>query len=517
MGNTQGGTDGAHRAPGDGVFDTLGIALAEIESTGATRRLNARMRALLDVAEGVLPDNLCSFLPAASARALKHTLVCVMGGASCEQDTELVLSSGRRVPIRLSFSPYTANGAACVLVAAIPLEAYREAAVAAHTRQNEARRLESLGMMAGGIAHDFNNLLVGVVGGLSLAESDLPLDSGAREHLRLVARTAQRMEALTQQMLAFSGHGHVTMEAVDLSALVAEQRARLEDLALEHRCRLRLMTSRNLPLVMGDRFQLAQVLFGLVANACEAMEPAGGEVVVRTRVVTMRQHELARYLPPEPRSDGEYVVLEVMDDGPGVKADVREKIFDPFYTTHEPGRGLGLAAAMGIVRGHRGFIGMDGGSGGGAIFRVGLPARTEGRISTLLDDSGADEMTPGTGVVLIVDDEAMVRHVARSILVRAGYEVIEAADGIEAIELAEANAARVSLVVLDLSMPRMGGREAFAELRGRYPHLPVLLMSGYPEAEACVGFRRRDLAGFLQKPFRAETLRKAVEEIVPVL
>ncbi|MFO0843301.1 MAG: PAS domain S-box protein [Gemmataceae bacterium] len=374
-----------------------------------------------------------------------------------------------------------------------------------------AQKLESLGVLAGGIAHDFNNLLTGILGYASLALMQLHPGSAACPLLLEVEKAAQRAAELTQQMLAYSGRGKFIVQPLRLDQVVQEMVNLLGTVVSKK-------ASLNLELepatVEGDATQIRQVVMNLITNASDALEGQCGVIAVRTGVrrageADLRSAYLAHDLPA-----GEYACVEVADTGCGMAPETLPRIFDPFFSTKFTGRGLGLAAVLGIVKGHRGAIKVDSARGQGTVFQVLLPAfagaPAEGRAAP------TEEPSPrGHGTVLVVDDEPTIRDLARRALEPAGFWVLEAGDGAEGLELFRQHRQEVVAVLLDLTMPRMDGLEALRGLRLLQADVPVLVMSGYSETEVSTRFAGLGANGFLQKPFPPHDLLTWLLELLP--
>ncbi|NMG20386.1 hypothetical protein DP116_13310 [Brasilonema bromeliae SPC951] len=361
----------------------------------------------------------------------------------------------------------------------------------------QAQKMESLGLLAGGIAHDFNNILTGVMGYIDLARAELPADAPARRLLTEAARNTERAADLTRQMLAYSGKGRFVVTAVDLTALTLAAKSLLE-VSVSKKCRLGFDLQAGLPACQADATQLEQVLMNLVINGSEALGGAAGEVTVRTGAGWFEPAELRSAGVHDRLPAGEYVWLEVADTGGGMSAETAGKMFDPFFSTKFVGRGLGLAAVLGIVRGHRGAITVDTAPGRGTRVRVLLPAVAGPDLPTPAPAAAAGWRA--TGTVLVADDEPVVRQVAAGMLERLGFRVVLAADGREAV--AAVRAGGVDLVLLDLLMPVMDGREALRDIRAAAPGLPVLLSSGYDEQQAADADGLAGFDGFVRKPYR---------------
>ena len=376
-------------------------------------------------------------------------------------------------------------------------------------RMQQAQKLEGLGVMAGGIAHDFNNLLTPILGEAGLSLMELPQDSPARAQIQKIQKAAHRAASLTNQMLAYAGEGPLLIEPVQISKLAAEM-ARLIEGGVPSSTKILYDLDKSVPLVNADASQLSQVAMNLVTNATEAVGDADGMVAIRTGTVRPGRDELAGMIFGELRATGLYVYLEVSDNGCGMDVDTRRRIFDPFFTTKFTGRGLGLAAVLGIVRSHGGAIEIASQLDRGTRFRVLFPSSgVEEAVAATTDESVPIESWRSRGRVLIVDDDAAVRDFAEDTLARAGFEVLTAGDGREGIETFRKFAERIRVVILDRTMPAIGGEEAFQAIRQIRPDARVILVSGYLEDRA-VGPLRASLTGFLKKPFLPTALLRAV-------
>jgi CheY-like chemotaxis protein len=358
-------------------------------------------------------------------------------------------------------------------------------------------------VLAGGIAHDFNNLLVAILGNASLALLDLPEDSPARQSIADIEIASQRAGELARQMLAYSGRSRFQVEPVELGELVRELMTLLQ-VSISKSVVIKLDLSTEPIVVDADAAQLRQVLMNLVINAADAIGDRSGFVTIRVGQLQADAAYLADVHPEAELEAGRYAALEVSDTGIGMDTATQSRIFDPFFTTKFAGRGLGLAAVLGIVRGHGGALRVYSELGRGSTFRIVLPLSA----SSPAPVGEADEQWFGTGRVLAVDDDVMVRSVARRLLQSFGLTVVEAAGGREAIECFAADPDGIDAILLDLTMPEVGGAEVFREVRAIRPDIPVVLMSGYHEDEAGAAFESDGLAGFVQKPFTPADLAR---------
>jgi len=381
------------------------------------------------------------------------------------------------------------------------------------TRQMEhAQKLESLGVLAGGIAHDFNNLLAGMLGYASLAMKSLEPGHPASERLSRVQESAERAAELTKQMLAYSGKGRFVVEALDLSHLV-EGMVKLLEISVSKSAVLKLQLGDDLPVIEADAAQIRQVVMNLITNASDAIGTRSGVITVSTGVMYADKHYLAGAYADPGIQEGYYTYVEVADTGIGMDRETVAKIFDPFFTTKFTGRGLGLSAVLGIVRGHRGAIRVYSELRRGTTFKVLLPSQgkkvPKHPTARIRDLSRLDGVT-----ALVVDDEETIRSVTAMMLEDEGARVMTAADGREAVAIYREKRAEIDFVLLDMTMPHMDGEATFRELRRLNPGVRVLLCSGYNEQDATNRFAGKGLAGFIQKPFRYDQLLKKVRDML---
>ena len=376
----------------------------------------------------------------------------------------------------------------------------------------QTQRLESLGVLAGGIAHDFNNLLTTVLGNASLGELAMAPENPGLPYLRRIEEATLKAADLTRQLLAYAGRGNFVKTTVDLNRAVNEMTSLLS-VSISKKAALRYDLSEACPRVEADPSQIQQLVMNLVTNASEAIgEEISGLITVRTGVQNLDEEYLKSLALAFPLEPGPYATLEVSDTGCGMSVETQAKIFDPFFTTKFTGRGLGLSAMMGILRTHHGSLKLYSEVGRGTTFKLFLPA-----VGAALEESEA-HADPGfwhaTGRILVVDDEVGARTVTRQMAELLGLEVLEACDGREAVELFKANHAKLRLVIMDLTMPHMDGRQAFQRFREIDSTVPVILCSGYSEADAAQDFVGHGLAGFLQKPFRHKAFIAAVRSVL---
>ncbi len=380
------------------------------------------------------------------------------------------------------------------------------------TRLHQTQRLESLGVLAGGIAHDFNNILMAIMGYADLARDELSPLSPARESFTEIVLASKRAADLCGQMLAYAGKGRVERCNMSLGDLVEETLHMLKT-CISKKAILNLNLEKVLPRMHGDPAQIRQILMNLVINASEAIGERSGVIALSTGAMDCSEQHFANGYIVAPDKPGTYVYLEVSDMGCGMDKETIQRIFEPFFTTKFTGRGLGLAALLGIVKAHEGALLVYSEPGKGTTFKVLFPA-----IDVVEErESGHDANRDwhGSGTVLLVDDEESVRAISSKLLQRLGLEVMTAEDGWQAVNMYRERKDNISLVLLDLTMPRMNGEEAFRELRQINPNVRVILASGYSEDDIAARFTGKGLAGCLQKPYTVDRLRSLLSTLLP--
>lgn len=380
------------------------------------------------------------------------------------------------------------------------------------TKVQQSQRLESLGVLAGGLAHDFNNLLMGVLGNAGLARRAVQRGSLVDQKIAEIETAAQRAAELTNQMLAYSGRARFTADSFDLNRLV-EEMARLLRTVVSKKAALSLqLATEELP-IEADASQVRQVVMNLITNASDALADQPGAVTMATGLRHFDRHFLSEVVPDADLTEGQYAFLEVADTGVGMDENTRGRVFDPFFTTKFTGRGLGMAAVLGIMRSHGGGIRVQSSPGEGTRVAVLFPP-AEADEKMLEDGPEVDDDTwEGQGAVLVVDDEEMVRNLMTTVLEDAGFEVLTANDGVEALEVFEENADKIRLILLDMMMPRMNGEEVYTEIRSKSPGTSIILMSGFSEEQVTRGISDAE-AKFLKKPFQISALLNTVQDVL---
>lgn len=371
----------------------------------------------------------------------------------------------------------------------------------------QSQKLESLGVLAGGIAHDFNNLLTSMLGYASLARMQLPVESPASPMLEEIERAALRAADLTRQMLAYSGRGKFVIQSIDLAAVLSEM-AKLLGTVVSKKARLKL-DLQPAP-IEGDATQVRQIVMNLITNASDALGERDGIISLRTGTRRMDADSLLSPHATESPPAGLYAFAEVEDTGCGMDEETVRKIFDPFFTTKFTGRGLGLAAVLGIVRGHKGVIHVKSSPGRGTLFQVLIPVAAPRPELGVVKSSAPWR---GSGTVLVVDDEERIRGFAERVLADAGYRVLTASDGVAACEAFDHHRGEITAVALDWTMPRMDGAEAARRIREQ-SRVPILFMSGFSEQDVAAKAAGLEKVDFLPKPFQPSDLLNGIRRLL---
>ncbi len=382
-------------------------------------------------------------------------------------------------------------------------------------KMQDSQRLESLGVLAGGVAHDFNNLLAAILGNANLAQMRLPSNSPVQRHIKQIEVISTRAAELCRQMLAYAGRGPLALEPVSIDQLVRET-AELLRVSIGQDCDLEIDTGPDLPLVLGDGSQLRQIVLNLVVNASEAIgESRLGTIQVAVGVRDFEAPEFADARVGRELDPGNYIFIRVHDNGPGMAPEVVDRIFEPFFTTKFTGRGLGLAATLGIIRRHEGALFVESKVGLGSQFTVVLPHTGHALETSLTQHPTLAATWRGSGRVLVVDDEEGARQAETEFVEELGFVATSASSGEEALRIFNAASADFVAVVVDYLMPRMDGVELAGLLQQRHPNLPILLLSGFAGSSAITDLPPKLQNNFLAKPFTfrafAAALRKAID------
>jgi signal transduction histidine kinase/DNA-binding response OmpR family regulator len=506
------------------TLDTLRTHVCVLDEQGSILAVNKAWRDFAQ-ANPPVPDNCCegaSYLAACDAaanrgdrdaRAFGEGLRAVLAGTRGEFAMECPCHSPlvQRWFMALVV-PFIGGGTARVVIAHENITPLKEAEAERRKLEEQmqhAQKLESLGVLAGGLAHDFNNLLTGVLGNACLALRELPPGSRLHDAVADIQTAALRAADLTKQMLAYAGKGRLTVQAVQLSQVVQEMATLLQSV-ISKKAALHFDFADDLPQVEVDPTQLRQVVMNLITNASDSLVGESGRITLRTRVVVLDAAAAATFFPAD-LPPGKYVSLEVTDTGSGMDEATKKRIFDPFFTTKFTGRGLGLSAVLGIVRGHSGAIKITSRVGQGTTMRVLWPP-LEKPVPEAPKQTASSSDWRGEGTILVVDDEATTRILAQKILEMVGFRVLQAEDGPGGVEVFLQHRREIVAVLLDLVMPKKSGDEVFRELRSHSPELPIVLISGFHERGVSELFQGTIPAVFVEKPFQPEALIDAVRQ-----
>ncbi len=442
---------------------------------------------------------------------------CVIGGKQGTLEFEIVGAKGTRRWIEARGAPLCHSTSDTLLHLDVMRDISERKKIEAEqrafqTRLHQAQRLESLGVLAGGIAHDFNNILMVIMGQAEIVLDELSPSLPCRDNVFEIMTAAKRAADLCGQMLAYSGKTQFQPRYMSVDKLVEETLQMLKT-SISKKAILHLNLAQSLPGTLGDPTQIRQVLMNMVINASDAIGEQDGNITITTGTVDCEEPFLAdSYLLPVEKP-GTYVYFDVSDTGCGMDQNTMEHLFEPFFTTKFLGRGLGMAAVMGIIKAHKGALSVHSEIGKGTTFKVLLPA------GGLPEDHGTEhdvnESWHGSGTVLLVDDEQAIRQVTTKQLKKLGMKVLTAEDGQQAVDTYREHASEIDLVLLDVTMPHMSGGEACQALRKISPDVCIVIASGYAEEDVASQFKGEDIAGFLQKPYTLTKLRSLLSTLLP--
>ena len=429
----------------------------------------------------------------------------VKGGIPCRNfETKRLTKDGDIIEVSISascYNDYKGNAAGTLVIIRDVAEKKRLEA-----QLQQAQKMEAIGTLAGGIAHDFNNLLMGIQGNASLMLMQIEEDHPFYEKLKSIEDQVQSGSKLTGQLLGYARQGRYEIKPININDIVSETADTFGRTKKEIAVHLKL--EKNLRGIEADRTQIEQVLLNLCVNAWQAM-PGGGDLFMETRNVSYKEMSGKVYKVKE----RDYVLLSVRDTGVGMDQEIVDKIFDPFFTTKKMGHGtgLGLASVYGIIKGHGGYIDVETKKNEGTVFNIYFPASAR---TVTAEKDALDSADKGIGTILLVDDEETVATVALELLEALGYTVLLARDGGSAIKTYMEHKEEIDLVLLDMVLPGMDGGEIFNELKQIDENVRVLLSSGYSLNGQAQEILDRGCKGFIQKPYRVNTLTKAINEIL---
>jgi PAS domain S-box-containing protein len=496
------------------LVDTIPDSLLVLDRQNRIRTANPAAAQRLGSDVSHLTDRSVAELTAAGcAVELEAGVAALRRGGGYGFVTTLRTAAGEDFPVEVTGRPLKNHSQDELLLVARDITERRRVEEERRTLEKRAQagqRLESLGVLAGGVAHDFNNLLVGILGNAALARMDLPPDSPGIEFLEQIEVAARSAAELTEQIMTFAGKRTVKNEDVDVAELLRELEPMLRPV-VSRKARVSYRVPRLLPRIEGDAGQLRQVAMNLIINASDALEGEPGHIEVEARSMRIDDGGPEDLVGGHRLEPGRYVAVRVSDDGCGMDAVTVQRIFEPFFSTKVSGRGLGLAAALGIARSHGGGVAVRSEPGTGTVMTVFFP----GGVSAVEEEAGRErspEWVEG-GRILVVDDEPSVRRLAATTLTRNGFQVVEAVDGREGLEQVRELGRSLALVLLDVTMPEIDGLEVLETIRASHPDLPVLLSSGF-SAEIITEPSRNEATGFLPKPYGPDELLEAASRLL---
>lgn len=460
------------------------------------------------------PDVIANFLKSPSSRAM-----------GTGRDLFGLRKDGTEVPLEIGLNPLDIDGKTHVLASVVDISERKQAEAEKQSLNNQiqhAQRLESLGVLAGGTAHDFNNILSAISGNAELVIMSLPEQLTDRDkivtYLENIVRSCKRASGLTTQMLAYAGKGKMIFEKIDINALIDDMRDLIGS-TLSKRINLVTSLCANMPPIKADRSQIQQVILNLITNASEAIGDHDGSITLTTGVEYKNLPSLEKYKYFDYLGEGDYLFIDVKDDGVGMEQEVIDSMFDPFFTTKFTGRGLGMAAVLGIIRSHFGSVHVDSAPSRGARIKIIFPVSGDTTAEERLSDANTGK-SPARKRVLVIDDEADVREILAEMMGHSDFDVSLARTGDEGLAMINQAAQGFDMIVLDMNMPGKSGAEVYAELSQSGHSYNILLISGYSEQKVSSlissdpGNSGKAMpTAFIQKPFTFSQLTNALKTL----
>jgi two-component system cell cycle sensor histidine kinase/response regulator CckA len=496
------------------LFHAAPFGMATTDREGRIVTTNAAFARMFSIEDRAAPANVRDLVPAGqeeAGRALAKALERAISGRAGAAPVEVSFGASSELARRIYMSPLGVGKRGREGAILYAIDATEQKAL--ELKFAQSHKMEAVGQLAGGVAHDFNNVLTAIIGFSDLLlQTHRPTDAAYRDIMN-IKNSANRAAGLVRQLLAFSRRQTLQAEVLELGEVLTDLSALLNR-ALGEKIELKILPGRDLWHVKADKTQFEQVIINLAVNARDAM-PDGGRLTIRTRNVSERE---SLKLADLNVTAGEYVLIEVEDTGVGMSAEVTSKIFEPFFTTKDVGKGtgLGLSTVYGIVKQTGGYVFAESEEGTGTTFRVYLPrhiVESEDELPQRADKKkeGTRDLT-GTGRVLLVEDEDVVRNFAARALSRQGYEVLEAGTGIEALDVMEREQGRIDIIVSDVIMPEMDGPSMLKEMRKTKPDIKIIFVSGYPDDAFKKSLDDGETYAFLPKPFTLPQLAAKVKE-----
>jgi len=431
-------------------------------------------------------------------------------------EERFVRLNGESFPAEVSAAPIVFDGEEAFMITVrdiSELKQYEKEQKDMQYQLEHVQRLESLGVLTGGIAHDFNNLLTAIAGNAELLRSEVKDVEAAQLYMDHIDDSCNHAADLCKQMLAYAGKGQYVIDAIALNDLV-DSISRLMRASVSSSIRLGVQRDENLPMIEGDASQVKQVILNFIVNSADAIGGQDGQIKISTFRRVLNRKKLGVLYNGTHMDEGEYVVLEVKDSGCGMSESLQKKIFDPFVTTKTTGSGLGLSAVLGIVKAHHGGLEVRSEENKGTVFRVFFPISGFTKTTSIAIGTGEIDTWDGAGLILVVDDDATVRDVVASFAEKLNFDVLHAEDGRSGVDMFKQYHHKLQAVMMDMTMPRLGGLDAMREMRGVDKNVPIVMMSGYAKSEAISLDSAEQADGFVQKPFRFKALKKALYQVV---
>ena len=497
---------------------SVGFVMTSLDSDCSVEDFSPGAEKIFAVSsDEILSKSFMNFVPDHSREIYCNYIDAIKQGRQPNSiELELVDSQGKKFPAACSIHPVEDNQGKTYLALSVISDLTQRVKIEKQkakleSKIHETQKLESLGVLAGGIAHDFNNILVSIMGNVDLAMMDVSSSTPILRELKDIKKAAKRAADLTEQMLAYSGKGRFVVQPENINLLVSDVRDIIRA-SLSKKVTLQYDLDQSLDAIQCDATQIRQILMNLILNSSEAIDKEIGLISVITKNITLTSDQTSKYITDEKIKPGNYALLEVRDSGSGIDPKIMSQIFEPFFTTKFTGRGLGLSAVLGIVKGHKGGISVESKSGVGTTVSIIFPATKNRPVEHY--ESAETSKFHDSGKVLVIDDEPNVRKIADFMLRKIGFETKLAEDGYTGLELLSEDVNDYKLVLLDVSMPGISGIEVLKKIRQINSEIPVLLYSGFTNTELETEIAADEKTKFLAKPFEFNQLAEAIKLIL---
>jgi PAS domain S-box-containing protein len=493
------------------LYNNAPIGLYELDSKGIFKAVNSTLLKWLGYEQKDIIGNRYETLLTEDGKRKVREIAekCKQGKVIENMELEFIKKDGTILPVQVNILPKVDENGNIIGCEGTARDITKEREL--KDQLLHAQKMEAIGILAGGIAHDFNNILQVILGNAQLIHMQMRKDDKMRDKIETILRAVSSGSSIVRQLLMFSRKGEAKKDKLDLNSLIVKFSNMLRKIIGED-IELKINMDPKVGIIYGDRTQIEQILLNLSTNARDAM-PNGGVLSIETKYIKLDENFCR--LRPEIKP-GDYALVTVTDTGVGMDDETMERIFEPFFTTKGIGTGLGLSVVYGIVKEHEGLIEVESEIGKGTKFKIYLPLLSKGEGKLEMEEFERSSNYKGSGTILIAEDEEQVREIASMMMNELGYKVIQATNGKEAVDIFRQKADEIDLVILDIIMPKLGGKEAFYKIRSIHPTIPILFTTGYTYEQTIVDsiMREGKNVDLLFKPYRMTEIGQKVKSLM---